>query len=100
MINIISDQYVGTFDLQPLSKINHLRTIVHCLDEIEYLYHHYLALKQVGKMTEQKHQLVEASIRLCQYNISVGLDNVIGNGVVSDYAIAYSNGYAICYVSN
>jgi hypothetical protein len=32
--------------------------------------------------------------------ICIGLDNVTGYGVVSDYAIAYANVYAIGYVSN
>ena len=44
-------------------------------------------------------QLVEACIWLWHYNIGVGLDNVIGHEVVSDYAIAYDNGYAIMAIT-
>ena len=44
----------------------------------------------VRNIMQALNQLVEACI--WHYNISVGLDNVIGHGVVSDYTIAYDNG--------
>jgi hypothetical protein len=46
--------------------------------------------KRIGQALNQ---IVEPCICIC-------LDNVTGYGVVSDYAIAYANVYAIGYVRN
>jgi hypothetical protein len=50
----------------------------------------HLQRKEVG---QELNQIVEACI-------CIGLDNVTGYGVVSDYAITYANVYAIGYVNN
>ena len=43
---------------------------------------------------------IDTSVKLWRPVYALGLDNETGYGVVSDYAIAYANVYAIGYVSN
>jgi hypothetical protein len=53
-----------------------------------------ISSRMTGRFTKKRSR--EGTLSTCggMYMISVGLDNVIGYGVVSDYAIAFANEYS------
>ena len=57
-----------------------------------------ISCRMEGKFTKKISQ--QALNQIVEAWICIGLDNITGYGVVSDYAIAYANVYAIGYVSN